>query len=125
MILANNPPNSRIDRLREFWTNVTSDGPPHRLACRMVEAARDARSFLALTRYSNRVSANAVRTCPDSPRIYMPPPRPLQTDVALALVLAVDVPRKVVDRLALLLFRLQAFSLKSQRQQKSKTAFAA
>jgi predicted acylesterase/phospholipase RssA len=52
-IIAGNPPNSRIDRLREFWTNVTSDGPPHRLACRMVEAARDARSFLALTRYSN------------------------------------------------------------------------
>src|SRR5580704_5475573 len=29
-IIAGNPLNSRIDRLREFWTKVTSDGP---LAC--------------------------------------------------------------------------------------------
>jgi NTE family protein len=26
-IIAGNPPNSRIDRLREFWRHVTSDGP--------------------------------------------------------------------------------------------------
>src|ERR1700726_4707055 len=25
-IIAGNPPNSRIDRLREFWTQVTADG---------------------------------------------------------------------------------------------------
>src|ERR1700756_4150596 len=29
-IIAGNPLNSRSDRLREFWTQVTSDGP---LAC--------------------------------------------------------------------------------------------
>jgi NTE family protein len=26
-IIAGNPPNSRVDRLREFWTRVTADGP--------------------------------------------------------------------------------------------------
>jgi len=26
-IIAGNPPNSRVDRLREFWTNVTSSAP--------------------------------------------------------------------------------------------------
>ena len=26
-IIAGNPPNSRVDRLREFWTQVTSNGP--------------------------------------------------------------------------------------------------
>src|SRR6266853_872386 len=26
-IIAGNPPNSRIDRLREFWTQVTSTAP--------------------------------------------------------------------------------------------------
>jgi len=26
-ILAGNPPETRIDRLREFWTQVTADGP--------------------------------------------------------------------------------------------------
>src|SRR3954468_14629719 len=26
-ILAGNPPNSRVDRLREFWTQVTLDAP--------------------------------------------------------------------------------------------------
>src|ERR1700747_1793769 len=26
-IIAGNPPNSRIDRLREFWTHVTSSAP--------------------------------------------------------------------------------------------------
>jgi NTE family protein len=26
-IIAGNPPNSRVDRLREFWTSVTSDAP--------------------------------------------------------------------------------------------------
>src|ERR1700741_4511307 len=25
-IIAGNPPNSRVDRLREFWTQVTADG---------------------------------------------------------------------------------------------------
>src|SRR6202008_1938794 len=26
-IIAGNPPNSRVDRLREFWTQVTATGP--------------------------------------------------------------------------------------------------
>ena len=26
-IIAGNPPNSRVDRLREFWTHVTSSAP--------------------------------------------------------------------------------------------------
>jgi NTE family protein len=26
-IIAGNPPNARVDRLREFWTQVTADGP--------------------------------------------------------------------------------------------------
>ena len=26
-IIAGNPPNARVDRLREFWTQVTSDAP--------------------------------------------------------------------------------------------------
>ena len=26
-IIAGNPPNSRVDRLREFWTQVTLDAP--------------------------------------------------------------------------------------------------
>src|ERR1700745_3593375 len=26
-IIAGNPPKSRVDRLREFWTSVPSDGP--------------------------------------------------------------------------------------------------
>ena len=26
-IIAGNPPNTRVDRLREFWTQVTSDAP--------------------------------------------------------------------------------------------------
>jgi hypothetical protein len=33
--------------------------PSHRLACRMVKAARDARLSVALTQHSNRVSSNA------------------------------------------------------------------
>jgi predicted acylesterase/phospholipase RssA len=28
-IIAGNPPNSRVDRLREFWTGVTSSAPWH------------------------------------------------------------------------------------------------
>ena len=28
-IIAGNPPNMRVDRLREFWTHVTSDAPRH------------------------------------------------------------------------------------------------
>src|ERR1700758_3932453 len=28
-IIAGNPPNSRIDRLREFWTQVTADAQRH------------------------------------------------------------------------------------------------
>ena len=28
-IIAGNPPNTRVDRLREFWTQVTSDAPRH------------------------------------------------------------------------------------------------
>src|SRR5467141_115755 len=26
-IIAGNPPDTRVDRLREFWTQVTADGP--------------------------------------------------------------------------------------------------
>src|SRR5580658_811135 len=38
-IIAGNPPKSRVDQLREFWTHVTSDGPwpwpyPARLGAR-------------------------------------------------------------------------------------------
>src|SRR5690242_6729361 len=32
-IIAGNPPNSRIERLREFWTQVTADGPWFGAAC--------------------------------------------------------------------------------------------
>jgi NTE family protein len=44
-IIAGNPPKSRVDQLREFWTHVTSDGPwpwpyPARLGARG-EAARN------------------------------------------------------------------------------------
>jgi NTE family protein len=28
-IIAGNPPNTRVDRLREFWTQVTSAAPRH------------------------------------------------------------------------------------------------
>ncbi len=28
-IIAGNPPNMRVDRLREFWTQVTTDAPRH------------------------------------------------------------------------------------------------
>jgi NTE family protein len=45
-IIAGNPLNSRIDRLREFWTQVTSDGPlacfdPARFGLTMGDSARN------------------------------------------------------------------------------------
>src|SRR6202048_5068045 len=39
-IIAGNPPNARIDRLREFWTQVTTDGPWFCLSGRSFAVAR-------------------------------------------------------------------------------------
>lgn len=53
-IIAGNPPESRVDRLREFWTQVTSAGPWHWSANPFVDLARsdDTRNLL------NQMSAN-------------------------------------------------------------------
>jgi NTE family protein len=53
-IIAGNPPNSRVDRLREFWTQVTSNGPWDWPANPLIEVARNdhARNLL------NQMSAN-------------------------------------------------------------------
>jgi NTE family protein len=53
-IIAGNPPNSRVDRLREFWTQVTSNGLWNWAANPFVDLAQsdDARNFL------NQMSAN-------------------------------------------------------------------
>src|SRR6202165_2115530 len=47
-IIAGNPPNSRIDRLREVWTQVTSSAPWDWSGNPFADLARsdDARSFL-------------------------------------------------------------------------------
>src|SRR4029450_5039200 len=47
-IIAGNPPNSRIDRLREFWTQVTSSAPWDWPGNPFVDLARsdDARNLL-------------------------------------------------------------------------------
>jgi NTE family protein len=47
-IIAGNPPNSRVDRLREFWTQVTSNAPWDWPGNLFVDVARsdDARNFL-------------------------------------------------------------------------------
>jgi NTE family protein len=53
-IIAGNPPNSRVDRLREFWTEVTSNGISDWSINPLADAARsdDARNLL------NQMSAN-------------------------------------------------------------------
>ena len=53
-IIAGNPPNARVDRLREFWTKVTSNGPWDWSANPFVDLARtdDTRNLL------NQMSAN-------------------------------------------------------------------
>jgi NTE family protein len=53
-IIAGNPPNSRVDRLREFWTQVTSTAPWDWSGNPFVDLARgdDARNLL------NQMSAN-------------------------------------------------------------------
>ena len=47
-IIAGNPPNSRVDRLREFWTQVTSSAPWDWSGNPFVDLARsdDARNLL-------------------------------------------------------------------------------
>jgi NTE family protein len=58
-IIAGNPPNSRVDRLREFWTHVTSSGPWDWLGHPFGDLARsdDARYLL------NQMSANLAAAC--------------------------------------------------------------
>jgi NTE family protein len=58
-IIAGNPPNSRVDRLREFWTQVTSNGLWHWATNPFVDLARsdDARNLL------NQMSANFAAAC--------------------------------------------------------------
>ena len=53
-IIAGNPPNSRVDRLREFWTGVTSSAPWHWSGNPFVDLAQsdDTRNLL------NQMSAN-------------------------------------------------------------------
>jgi NTE family protein len=53
-IIAGNPPNSRADRLREFWTQVTTDGfwpyvGDGNLGSASGDAARDFRSLMSAT----------------------------------------------------------------------------
>jgi NTE family protein len=58
-IIAGNPLNSRVDRLREFWTQVTSNGLWNWAANPFVDLARsdDARNLL------NQMSANFAAAC--------------------------------------------------------------
>ena len=58
-IIAGNPPNSRVDRLREFWTHVTSSAPWDWLDGAFGELARgdNARNLL------NQMSANLAAAC--------------------------------------------------------------
>jgi NTE family protein len=53
-IIAGNPPNSRVDRLREFWTQVTSSAPWHWSGNPFIDLAQsdDTRNLL------NQMSAN-------------------------------------------------------------------
>jgi NTE family protein len=53
-IIAGNPPNSRVDRLREFWTQVTSNGPWDWPANPLVDLARTDHTRNLL----NQMSAN-------------------------------------------------------------------
>jgi NTE family protein len=57
-IIAGNPPNSRVDRLREFWTQVTSSAPWDFSGNPFVDLAQsdDARNLL------NQMSANMAAT---------------------------------------------------------------
>src|SRR6201981_2021149 len=58
-IIAGNPPNSRVDRLREFWTHVTSSAPSDWLGNPFGDLARsdDTRNLL------NQMSANLAVAC--------------------------------------------------------------
>ena len=58
VIIAGNPPNSRVDRLREFWTQVTSNGIWDWSRNPLLEFARsdEARNLL------NQMSANLAAT---------------------------------------------------------------
>jgi NTE family protein len=58
-IIAGNPPNSRVDRLREFWTHVTSNAPWDWLGNPFGDLARsdDTRNLL------NQMSANLAVAC--------------------------------------------------------------
>ena len=57
-IIAGNPPNARVDRLREFWTQVTSNGAWDWSRNPLLELARndDARNLI------NQMSANVAAT---------------------------------------------------------------
>ena len=58
-IIAGNPPNSRVDRLREFWTHVTSSASWDWLGNSFGDLARsdDTRNLL------NQMSANLAVAC--------------------------------------------------------------
>ncbi len=58
-IIAGNPPNSRVDRLREFWTHVTSSAPWDWLGSSFGDLTRsdDTRNLL------NQMSANFAVAC--------------------------------------------------------------
>src|SRR5271166_2331360 len=58
-IIAGNPPKSRVDRLREFWTDVTSSPSWHWSAESLEDAARSdpARNVL------NQMSAGLAMAC--------------------------------------------------------------
>jgi NTE family protein len=58
-IIAGNPPNSRVEKLRQFWAHVTSSGPWDWLSNPFGDLARsdDARNLL------NQMSANLAVAC--------------------------------------------------------------
>ncbi len=56
-IIAGNPPNARVDRLREFWTQVTSNGPWEWSVNPFVDARSDDTRVLL-----NQMSANLAAT---------------------------------------------------------------
>jgi NTE family protein len=53
-IIAGNPPDTRVDRLREFWTQVTADGPWSGAGNHCVGLARGD----AMRQFLNQMSAN-------------------------------------------------------------------
>jgi len=57
-IIAGNPPESRVDRLREFWTQVTSSGPWHWSGNPLLDLARSDHTRNLL----NQMSALAAAT---------------------------------------------------------------